>query len=177
MHTPARRTHIASLLLAPVAFAALAATAGPAAAQADGRDSTRLADRLAARHADRTLVTREGDVVLMIAGEDLYIQLTDRGLRQIETPDEDDEAGSLGGAILGAMLRAGVRKLMDRAIVYPITELGRAEYVDDRLVLEDREGDSIMDMTVNDREILADFRAREARAFARELRRRMRADD
>jgi len=127
-----------ALAWAVTAALILAATAAPAAAQrSSDADTTRLVDRIEARYADRMLVTREGDFALLLVGQDLYIQLTDRGMDEIGALDEDEMDAGLATRLLGAMLRAGVRELLDRAIVYPVSELGRAEYVEDRLVLED----------------------------------------
>lgn len=186
VRTHSRRSPITAPALTVLAAATAAltlATAAPVTAQAtrdrDARaDTSRLVDRLSLRRADETLVSREGDFALLMVGPDLYLQLTDRGLDDIGTHDDQDTADtSLGSRLLGAMIRAGVRELLDHAIAYPIAELGRAEYVDGRLVLEDLEGKEIMNITLNGRDVLTDFRPQQARAFARELRRRMRADD
>lgn len=181
------RTYILAAALLALAAGASPASAFPASVtpavtqEAHARDahadSSRLVDRLNPRRADRTLVTREGDFALMVVGPDLYIQLTDRGLEDIGSPDDEDDDASLGSRLILAMLRGGIRELLDHAIAYPIAELDRAEYVDGRLVLEDHEGKEIMGITLNDRDVLTDFRPREAQAFARELRRRMRADN
>ncbi|MGK7311426.1 MAG: hypothetical protein ACN0LA_04245, partial [Candidatus Longimicrobiales bacterium M2_2A_002] len=136
-------------------------------------DTARVTDRLELRDADHDIVTRRGDVALLIVGEELRIQLTDQGLREIEEPDMEESEDGLAARLFGAMIRAGVRELMDNAVAYPISELGRAEYVDDRLVIEDLEGEPVFDITANDRDIMTDFRERDARRFARELRERM----
>ena len=161
-------------LVAPAVLAALA-LAVPLAAQQTVTlsDTARVTDRIQLRDADHDLVTRQGDVALLIAGDELRIQLTDDGLRDLEEPEVDEAEDGLVARVLGAMLRAGVRGLMDNAIAYPISEIGRAEYEDGRLVIENLEGEPIFDITVNDRDIMTDFREREARQFARELRGRM----
>lgn len=149
--------------------------AAPVAGQerSERSDTARLVDRVDVRDADRALVTRRGDVALILEADTLLIQLTDQGLEEIEAPDADEAAESLATRLLGAMIRAGLRELLDHAIAYPVAEFARAEYVDGRLVLQDHEGEDLFDITVNDRDILTDFREREARAFAREIRQRM----
>ena len=160
-----------------VGIAALTAIALTAPAQAQQvithSDTARVTDRLEPRDADHDIVTRRGDVALLIVGDELWIQLTDQGLHDIEEPDVDASEDGLAARLISTMIRAGVRELMDNAIAYPISEIGRAEYVDDRLVIEDLEGQPIFDITANDRDIMADFRDRDARRFARELRERM----
>lgn len=137
-------------------------------------DTARVTDRIELRDADHDLVTRRGDVALLIVGDELRIQLTDKGLREIEEPDDMDESeDGLAARLIGAMIRAGVRELMDNAIAYPISEIGRAEYEDGRLVIEDLDGEALFDITANDRDIMTDFREQNARRFARELRDRM----
>ena len=136
-------------------------------------DTARVTDRIELQDADHDLVTRRGDVALLIAGVELRIQLTDEGLRAIEEPEMDESEDGLAARVLGAMIRAGVRGLMDNAIAYPIAEIGRAEYEDGRLVIENLEGEPVFDITVNERDIMTDFREREARRFARQLRERM----
>lgn len=167
------------LIIVALGLVALCAAATPLYAQDGARDqpahpdSTRVLDRIDPEQAERALVTREGDVALLIHGTDLVVQLTDRGLDNLRAP-EDDEEESFLGRLIGGMMRAGIRQLLDHSIAYPIADIGRAEVVGERLVLEDREGEELFDMTVNDRELLEDFDPAEARAFARALRSRMR---
>lgn len=162
-----------------LAFLLASALTAPATTQqiTSPADTTRLVDRLAPRDAEDVLVTRKGDVALLLAGESLYLQLTNQGLDEIDAADEMEDAAGLGPRILGAMIRVGVREILDHALVYPVLEIGRAEYVDGRLVLEDQEGEPLFDITVEDRDIMADFRERESRVFARKIRMRMRDDD
>ncbi|HEX8451213.1 MAG TPA: hypothetical protein VF647_03895, partial [Longimicrobium sp.] len=50
---------------------------------------------------------------------------------------------------------------------YPVSELREARYENGRLVLEDREGNSIFkDVQVNDVQVMESFSPAEARAFA-----------
>lgn len=149
--------------------------AGPLAAQGTSveSDSARVVDRMDLSDADHALVTRHGDVALLLAGDEIVIQLTDAGLAAIETGDMEEEAEGFGERLIGAMIRAGVRELLDNGLAYPIDRIERAEVVDGRLVLQDEEGDEIFDLTVDDRDVMADFVVREARGMAREIRARM----
>lgn len=158
-----------------LALVTLTILAAPLAGQerSEWSDTARLVDRVDVRDADRALVTREGEVALILESDTLLIQLTDRGLEEIEAPEAGEADESLAARLLGAMIRAGLRELLDHAIAYPVSEIGRAEYVDGRLILEDHEGEALFDITVNDRDVLADFREHEARAFVREIRARI----
>ena len=167
-----------TLVVAVTVALATLAPATPAAAQrTTDADTTRVVDRLGPRDVEHVLVTRKGDVALLLAGESLYLQLTDQGLDEIEAADEMEEGEGLGARILAAMLRAGVRELLDHALAHPVAAIERAEYIDGRLVLEDREGESLFDITVEDRDVMTDFPEREARIFAREIRMRIRDED
>lgn len=176
MHSHPRTPRIAVVALG---LLALCAAAAPLSAQDGDRDrpahqdSTRVLDRIDPERAERALLTREGDVALLIHGTDLLVQLTDRGLDNLRAP-EDDEEESFLGRLIGGMMRAGIGQLLDHSIAYPIADIGRAEVVGERLVLENRQGEELFDMTVNDRELLEDFDPAEARDFARALHSRMR---
>lgn len=168
-----RHTSLPILALA-LGAVCLATAPLPAQDRPARQDSTRVLDRLDPDRAERTLVTREGDVALLIHGTDLIVQLTDRGLDELRVPkEEEDEEESFTERLIGSMLRAGLRQLLDHSLAYPIAELARAEVVGERLVLENREGEELFDMTVNDRELLEDFDLAEAGSFARALRSRM----
>ncbi len=137
------------------------------------QDSARVTDRIRPDRADHALVTRHGDVALLIVDDALLAQFTDRGLEEFRDA-EDDEDG-LASRILGAMVRAGMRQLLDNAIAVPSAHIERAEFADGRLLLEDASGEEFFHLSVNDRDVMEDFHEREARAFARELRRRARS--
>lgn len=161
-------------LVLPLALAALAAPLS--AQQRDAsQDSARVLDRLEMDDADETLVTRRGDVALLIAGSDLVVQFTDAGLEELEAeePEDDDESDSLAYRLMKSMLRAGMRELFDNALAVPIADIGRAEVVDSRLVLENHDGEPVFDLEVNDRDVMDDFEPEAAREFAREIRARM----
>lgn len=152
------------------------AAAAPVAAQdaEASPDSARILDRIERDDADESLVTRRGDVALLIDGRDLLIQFTDEGLEELEDEaDEDDDADNLAYRLMKTMLGAGMRELFDNALAVPIADIARAEVVDSRLVLENDDGEDLFDIDVNGREVMEDFDPDEAREFAREIRKRM----
>jgi hypothetical protein len=161
------------LVAAAMLPASVAAQEPPVRQDSVRQDSARVTDRIHPDRAERALITRHRDFALLIAGDELLAQLTDRGLEEFRASMDDEE--SLASRILGAMLQAGMRQLLDNAIAIPIAGIARAEVVDGRLVLEDDSGDEFFDLSVNDRDVMEDFSEREARAFASELRRRARS--
>ncbi len=169
-------------LARPFAVALAAATLLPASTAAQQpagqvnqprQDSARVTDRIHPDRAEHALITRSGDFALLIVGDELLAQFTDRGLEEFRDAEDDDD--SLASRILGAMVRAGMRQLLDNAIAIPVEEIARAEVVDGRLLLEDASGEEFFDLSVNGRDVMEDFGEREARAFASELRGRARA--
>lgn len=158
----------ATILLLPVLGVPLSAQGTSV-----GSDSARVTDRMDLSDADHALVTRHGDVALLLAGDEIVIQLTDAGLAAIETGDMEEEAEGFGERLIGAMIRAGIREMLDNGLAYPVDRIERAEVVDGRLVLENEDGDEIFDLTVDDRDVMADFDERQARVMAREIRARM----
>lgn len=158
--------------LTPVLLTAtLLGTAAPLAAQDSTAHESRVVDRLDFWQADEVLVTRHGDMVLLLDDSDLVLQLTDRGLDDIRPEPSEDE--SLADRLIGAMVGAGLRELLDNAMAIPIAAIGRAEVIGDRLVLEGHDGDELFQIEVNGREVAEDFAPAEAREFARRLRARM----
>lgn len=122
--------------------------------------------------------TREGSVVLLVTRRVVAVQLSDRTMRDIdreldEERDEDD--GAIGRAIRGAVL-GGVRALLDHSLECPLADLRDVRYRDGRLELITADGGRVFEeVSVDDRDLLEDFRPGDARAFVayfRQLRQR-----
>ena len=147
---------------------ALALVAHPATAQRDDDSDARIVSRQPIHRASSAIQTRNGEVALLLVGRTLVMQLTDRGLRQVDREmDEDAKDGSAFARFVGGVVRSGVRTLLDHGIEYPLSELREARYEDGRLVLVDRDGDRLFeDVQVNDIEVMESFSPAEARAFA-----------
>ena len=149
----------------------LAFAAQPVQAQSrhDNDSEARVVERQPLRRASSAIQTRGGEVALLLIDRHLVMQLTDRGLSQIDREMEHDAKKEESGfaRFVSGMVRSGVRTLLDRGIEYPLSELREARYENGRLVLEDREGNAIFkDVQVNDIQVMESFSPAEARAFA-----------
>lgn len=171
-----RRSPLLPMLVPLLAFLATPAAAqeGPPVREGDtAADSARVVDRVDSADAELMIVTRTGDVALALVGRELLFQPTDLGLELRGTEKEreaEESESSLLASVMGSMARAGLKRLLDHAIAYPVDEIRYAEWEDDRLLLEGRDGE-LFNITVNDREVMADFRESDARRLVREIRR------
>lgn len=153
----------------PAALLVLVAAA-PATAQDVRTEDTEagVRPRLTESDADFSIDTRQGDVSLLLRGDSMFVQLTDRGLDDlrsgVRTADRDEDRSLLARVIAGAM-RGGLVALMDRAVSLHVSEVDRGEYERGRLRLLKDDGDELFNITVNDRDIMEDFTERDARRF------------
>jgi beta-lactamase regulating signal transducer with metallopeptidase domain len=134
----------------------------------DADSIARIVPRFAASQASFAIVTRSGQVALLLRDSTMVVQLTDRGLEEIGRPDtrRDEDRGFLS-TLLDSMLRTGLRVLLDHGIEYSLTDLREARYEDGRLVLESRRGGDVFgNLDIDGRDVMADFPPRDARAFA-----------
>lgn len=162
-----------TLALRSAAFGlALALFAAPVAAQhthshRGGDDNTRIIERQPLRRASSALQTRNGEVALLIVNRTLVMQLTDRGMGQIEREmREDTEDEGMIARFVGNIVRSGVRSMLDHGIEYPISEIGEARYENGRLLLTNRDGEKIFEnVEINDTDVMENFSPNEARAF------------
>jgi beta-lactamase regulating signal transducer with metallopeptidase domain len=148
---------------------AVSRSASSASLKVSDADSiARIVPRLAASQASYAIVTRSGQVALLLRDSTMVVQLTDRGLEEIGRPDarRDEDRGFLS-ALLDSMLRTGLRVLLDHGIEYSLTDLREARYEDGRLVLESRRGGDVFgNLDIDGRDVMADLHPRDARAFA-----------
>lgn len=150
---------------------ALALAAQPAEAQRrnDSGSDARVVERQPLRRASSAIETRGGEVALLLIDRRLVMQLTDRGLGEIDRDMERDAKKEESGfaRFVSGMVRSGVRSLLDRGIEVPLSEIREARYANGRLILEDRDGDELFkDVQVNDIQVMESFSPAEARAFA-----------
>jgi beta-lactamase regulating signal transducer with metallopeptidase domain len=134
----------------------------------DADSIARIVPRLAASQASYAIVTRSGQVALLLRDSTIVVQLTDRGLEEIGRTDarRDEDRGFLS-TLFESMLRTGLRVLLDHGIEYALADLREARYEDGRLVLESRRGgDVFRNLDIDGRDVMADFRPRDARTFA-----------
>lgn len=148
--------------------------AGAWAQTEDEPDSpARAVPRYRLSQADYSIVTRRGDVALLVRRDSLALQLTDDGLdrllERVEEGESGEEPRTLLAQVLRGALRGGAAALLDHAVLYPVTEIERAAYEDGRLILEGRDGDELFDIEVDGRDIMEDFSAGDARGLVRRL--------
>jgi hypothetical protein len=149
----------------------LALAAQPAEAQRrhDSDSDARVVERQPLRRASSAIQTRGGEVALLLIDRRLVMQLTDRGLGEIDRDMERDARKEESGfaRFVSGMVRSGVRSLLDRGIEVPLSEIREARYANGRLVLEGRDGNEMFkDVQVNDVQVMESFSPAEARAFA-----------
>lgn len=155
-----------------VLVCAALALAAPAHAQRGhtrGDSDVRFVERQPLRRATSAIQTRGGEVALLLVDRKLVMQLTDRGLSDIDREMDDDAKREESGfaRVLAGVVRGGVRTMLDRGVEYPVSELREARYENGRLILEDREGNSVFEnVRVNDIQVMESFSPADARAFA-----------
>lgn len=158
-----RTAAVASLL----GLAALPGRAQPTrTASAGERDSVSfIVARRTPRAAEPSIATRDGGVALLVRDSIVVLQLTDDGMRRLF--DRDTVSRGVGGAIVGAMMRAGVSGMMNHGIAYRLSGLRRAYASGSRLVLEGHDGGHVFeDTSLNGHRPMEEFRPADATRFA-----------
>ena len=140
-----------------------------------GDHPTRFADRVDPDDIRMAIRTEDGTADLILAGDVVALQFSDRTLRDIrrklrEKQDEDED-NALAYAIKSAVL-SGVRSMLDHSVECPIRELRTVDYRNGRLILVTRDGDRIFEnVEIDDQDVLECFSPRDARAFVAEFQR------
>jgi len=160
--------------------------AAPVEARAQGNDIRvsvsdtdspgRVGSRRHPRDARLAIATRDDRVALLLTGEAVVMQLTDRGLRDIrdDMRREAEEEGESGffAEMVQTVVRSTVESMLRRSIEYPVGELRDVEYRRGRLVFTGEDGKRVFEnVRVNDTEVMESFSDADARAFVREFRR------
>ncbi|HEU4457455.1 MAG TPA: hypothetical protein VFR81_30575 [Longimicrobium sp.] len=134
----------------------------------------RMGPRRDAREARLAITTTNDVVSLMLTGDVVAMQLTERTLRQVSGEIERDAAeeddGGFLGRMIGSVVRNSVSTMLRRSIEYPVSELRSVDYRGGRLVFTSEEGEEIFeDVEVNDTRMVESFSPADARAFVREF--------
>jgi hypothetical protein len=137
-----------------------------------------MIDRLSHSDADYAMTTREGSVDFMIFNSSIVIQFSDTFLanleKELENEAEEDADDSHFASVIKSMVTSGLRTMFDRAIAIPFSEISEVYMNDNRLIIRNLEGDELFEnMEVNDRDVMEDFRRRDARRFVAEAERYM----
>lgn len=133
--------------------------------------------RVAHDDAIAVLTTREGSVDLLLTNEMIVLQFTDRFLKEttaeIESSDDLKEASILGD-MFRSMISSGVRTLLNNALAIPLHEIENIYYQNDRLVIVNRQGETILEeIEVNDVRVMEDFPRWDAMKFVSEAEKQM----
>lgn len=168
---------LAALLLFPLAAAPAAArdSDSPHLNASCCDPPTRWAARHDPRDAELAITTTGGEAVLILTEKVVAIQLSDRVMREVRREmrkEQNKEADNPIARALKSVILSGVRALLDHSAECPIRELRDAEYADGRLILTTRSGEqAFKNIEIDDRIVLEDFSASDAREFVRQFRR------
>ncbi len=173
MPTPNRRIRPALLLASSlVLLSAAPAHAQSVSIHADHGDSTWIVARVPLAGAPARLATRDGQVALVLLDTTLVLQLTDAGLRQLQSSIRDSAPAGLGQRFVQQMVGAALGSMFDHGIASPLSSIRRARADGTRLVLEGRDGHRVFaNVEINGRDVMNDFSTVEATEFAARINR------
>ncbi len=139
------------------------------------KSPARWDDRQDSRDARLSIVTEDGDAMLILTDDLVAVQLSDRVMRKVRREfrreDDADDDNALAHAIKAVVL-SGVRALLDHSAVCSIRDLRDVDYRHGCLELTTEDGERIFeDIDVNDSDVMCGFSAANAHAFVREFRR------
>ena len=129
-----------------------------------------------ARDARLAIHTEDKASTLILTSEVVAIQLSDNALKGLrreikKEKDKDDEDNVLSQALKSAVL-GSVRSMFDHSAECPMRELRSVDYRGGKLIFTTRKGKRVLDeIEVNDKDVMASFSERDAKAFVREFRR------
>ena len=138
-------------------------------------DSARIVRRRSLSAAEFVIESTDGAASLMLIGDAVVLQLTDRWLDSVATeiaPAADD---NFGKRLLQNVLRAGLMTALDYGLEYPLSGIGAASYEDGELLLLNRRGKPVFsNSSVEIDDAMMRFDSRDARAFAARVNRAIR---
>jgi len=136
-----------------------------------------IVPRISPGEAETAIVTQDGMVDLLLAGDAIVIQFSDKKLDHITTEINDDNKAfdeSHFGAVLRSMVSSGVRTLLDRGLSIPLYEISEISYKEDRLIILNMNGAEIFeDLEIDDKPVMEQFSRRDARRFITAVERKM----
>jgi hypothetical protein len=155
--------------------AALFAIATPALAQkdvhvtVDGDSVVKVIDRVEITKSTVHIVNKTQETALLVRGNTMVLQLTDRGLKNIKQEIRKEGEGALG-KMMHAALAGAISEFLDHGMEYDLADLKEARVEKGALVLERKNGEKIFDnFEINDEEVLETFSEQDARRFAAHL--------
>lgn len=171
-------------LATPALISGLLFIAGSIAAPLEAQDTSSMnvkisvsdsaasvVDRVSLDRARFAIVSENGDAALLLMDTTIVAQMTDRGLRHMNSADAKDTTKSVVGKMVARMAVAALGSLFDHGIAYNIRDLAEAKYDDGRLQLTNANGEEIFrDVKIDNTPLMESFRPADARAFAAKVR-------
>ena len=170
---------------APFVFAALALLAahGASACESDGfcghvsyNRPAHWSQRHDAGETRFAIESENGKVVMLLTDRVVAMQLSDRVMHRVDRKmryAENDGDNGLGQVIRSAVLTS-VRSVLNHSLECDIRDIAQADYRDGELILTARNGRRIFGhANVDDNDVMQAFSETNARAFVRELRKRI----
>jgi hypothetical protein len=161
-----KRISIAVLLLTVFSATSAVAQDGPPFVTKSDIDAE-LLPRLAQSEAEFSMTTKEGSVEMLILDTAIYMQFSDRFMEDLEKEiNEEESDDSAFAEAIKAAVTSGVRSMLNRSLVIPISQISEMGYENGRLIMKDYDGEELFeDLDINGVEVMEDFRPRDARKF------------
>jgi hypothetical protein len=107
---------------------------------------------------------------LLLRDTSIVLQLTDRGLEEVDRDVKRAKADGVLSRIIHGALAGAVTTMMDHGIEYSLRDLKEARVDKGVLVLESKSGNRVFgSVSVNDRNVIETFREVDARRFAKRV--------
>jgi len=130
-----------------------------------------VVDRESADRARFSIVSRDGQAMLLLMDTTIVAQMTDRGLARINSREQTDTIKSAASRLFARMALGALVPFFDHGIAYHLRDLADARYADGRLLLIRANGDDVFrDVEIGKGPLMESFRPADAEAFAAQAR-------
>jgi hypothetical protein len=126
-----------------------------------------VVDRESADHARFSIVSRDGQAMLLLLDTTIVAQMTDRGLARMNSREQTDTIKSAATRLVARMALGALVPFFDHGIAYHLRDLADARYADGRLLLIRANGEEVFrDVEIGKGPLMESFRPSDAEAFA-----------
>lgn len=164
-----------SLVRLTIALCATLALSGCSIGGDDASVASR--DSITLGAGDVRITSREGNVDLMLAGDQVVVALSESALAEVrESTDTASLANQTGvGANIEKWVKSTVQNALARTVSYPVSQLRDARVVDGRIEFDYRDGkfDLLESTKLDDTPLLASFSEGDAERFVAAVRARL----